>query len=81
MCVVVASYSKPDLFVLLIILSFSSQRRFVVVDFFKENTCSYDIMFNNNNNRLSLFVANNYIPKRLLQDNGVVLVHVARATP
>ena len=69
MCVVVASYSKPILFVLTIILSFSPQGRFAVIDFFIiiklfiENTCRYD-MFNNNN---SLFVANNnYISNRSL---------------
>ena len=69
-CVVVANYSKPILFVLTITLSFSPQGRFAVVDFFIvimlfiENTCSYD-MFSNNN---SLFVANNYIPKRSLHN-------------
>ena len=68
MCAVVASYSKPDLFVLMIIVSFSPKRRFAVVDFFIvtilfiENTCSCD-MFSNNN---SLFVANNPIPNRSL---------------
>ena len=66
MCVVVASYFKLDLFMLMIILSFSPQRRFAVVDFFIENTCSYD-MFSNNN---SLFVANNYIPNRSLHVLG-----------
>ena len=70
MCVVVANYSKPDLFVLMITLSFSPQGRFAAVDFFIvimlfiENTCSGD-MFNNNN---SLFVANNCIPNRSLHN-------------
>ena len=67
MCVVVASYFKFDLFVLMIILSFSPQRRFAVLDFFIKNTCSYD-MFNNNN---SLFVANNCIPNRPLHNNMI----------
>ena len=72
MCIVVANYSKPDLFVLTITLNFSPQGRFAVVDFFIvimlfiENTCSYD-MFSNNN---SLFVANNYIPNRSLHVLG-----------
>ena len=71
MCVVVASYSKPDLFVLTVTVSPSPKRRFAKVDFFivimlfiETHVAVYGCdKFSNNN---SLFVANNLIPNRSL---------------